>query len=303
MEQFSGLPPLEALEAVLAAAREGSFSKAAEELGITHGAVSRRVALVETWIGQRIFERHGRGVRATPACHAFLLQIERASAILHDSRSLVSTGASLETVRVGVVPSFARMWLFPHLGALEGAPADLRVEADVDERFMTLSEARVAIRYGMGDWPGVTSRPLFREWAVPVASRTIASELSSHDDPERLLAWPLLHDASAGNWTGWLGRSGVFYQPREQDRFFSAYDLTLQAAAAGRGIALLRVPYGRAMARALDLVPMSGLRVLMSKRFHLLTGTATQTAGVGRFCARILALMALYDDPADAGIF
>ena len=219
MEQLSGLPPLEALEAVLAAAREGSFSKAAEELGITHGAVSRRVALVETWIGQRIFERHGRGVRATPSCHAFLLQLERASAILHDSRSLVSTGASLETVRVGVVPSFARMWLFPHLAALEGTPADLRVEADVDERFMTLSEARVAIRYGTGDWPGVTSRPLFREWALPVASRAIAGELSSHDDPERLLAWPLLHDASAGNWIGWLGHSGVFYQPRQQDRF------------------------------------------------------------------------------------
>ena len=61
------LPPLEGLIAMLAAAEEGSFSAAAAKLGLTHGSVSRRIAALEHWLGASLFERHGRGVRRTPA--------------------------------------------------------------------------------------------------------------------------------------------------------------------------------------------------------------------------------------------
>lgn len=277
----------------MAAGKEGSFSKAAEVLGITHGAVSRRIATIEKWAGYRIFDRHGRGVRMTLAGHALLQQIERAMTLLDDSRRIAKRPFALEIIRVGVVPSFARMWLFPNLAKLEGEPPDLRIEVDVDDRFMALSEARLAIRHGTGDWPGVTSRPLIQEWSVPVATRSIAAQLAEADDPARLLDWPILHDASAMDWIGWFGRSGVFYETREQDRVFSAYDLTLMAASQGLGIALLREPYGRDLAKSLDLIALSDLRVQLSKQFYILTSAMATTTGVERLVNRLLHLMGL----------
>lgn len=292
MEHISQLPPLDALEAVAIAAREGSFSAAAAVLGITHGAVSRRVATVETWAGYRVFERHGRGVRPTTAGHALLAQVERAVALLDDSRAVGGREDVLEVVRVGVVPSFARMWLLPNMPRLEGKPADLRIEPDIDNRFMTLSDQRLAIRYGSGDWPGVASRPLFSEWFVPVAHPSIAAALGGGEDPQRLLDWPLLHDADAADWINWFGRAGVHYAPRHRDRTFTAYDLTLLAAATGMGVALLRDPYGRRLAETHGLVPVSPLRLPNSKKFHVLTGTSRPRQSVLRLAERLLALAA-----------
>lgn len=292
MEHISQLPPLHALEAVVVAAREGSFSGAAAMLGITHGAVSRRVAVVEAWAGYRVFERHGRGVRATAAGHALLSQVERAVAVLDDSRASGQRRDALEVVRVGVVPSFARMWLLPNMARLEGTPPDLRIEADVDNRFMTLSEQRLAIRYGAGDWPGVAGQPLFAEHFVPVASPAIAAALGESDDPQRLLAWPLLHDATAADWINWFGRAGVYYEPRHIDRTFTAYDMTLLAASVGLGIALLRDPYGNKLAAAYGLVAVSPLRVPNAKKFHVLTGTSRQRSAVTRLAERLLAAAA-----------
>lgn len=292
LEHISQLPPLHALEAVIVAAREGSFSNAAAVLGITHGAVSRRVAVVETWAGYRVFERHGRGVRPTTAGHALLAQIERAIAVLDDSRGVGGRSDMLEIVRVGVVPSFARMWLLPNMAALEGMPADLRIEPDVDNRFMTLSDQRVAIRYGAGDWPGVASQPLFAECFVPVAHPSIAAALDGSDDPQRLLEWPLLHDATAADWINWLGRAGVYYEPRHIDRTFTAYDLTLLAASVGLGVALLRDPYGRQLAGSYGLVPVSSQRLSNPKRFHLLTATSRLRPSVARLAERMLAVAA-----------
>lgn len=275
----------------MTAAQEGSFSRAAEALGITHGAVSRRIAAVEAWAGYRLFDRHGRGVRLTVAGYALSQQIERAVALLDDSRRIRGTYAGLPAVRVGVVPSFARMWLFPNLSRLEGAPPDLRIEADVDDRFMALSESRLAIRYGTGAWPGVTSRPLFAEWSLPVASRSIAQQVAGDAREQRLLDWPILHDTSATDWTAWFSRCGVFYEAREQDRVFPAYDLVLIAASQGLGIALLRDPYGTQLVNALNLVALSTRRVPLPNCFHVLTSAHNTTDAAQRLAARLLDLM------------
>lgn len=294
---MNALPPLDALEAVVAAAKEGSFSAAAAGLGLTHGAVSRRIAAVEAWAGYRIFDRHGRGVRPTVAGHALLAQVEKALALLDDGRRAGGGASRRETVLVGIVPSFARLWLFPNLARLEGAPPDLRIEVDVDDRFMTLSGARVAIRYGSGGWPDVISRPLFREFGVPVAAPSVAALLGDSDDPTRLLDFPILHDATTADWTAWFGHAGAYYVAREEDRIFEAYDLALAAVGQGLGIGLLREPYASAYARQLGLVPVSKRRLPLSKRFHLLTSEIGSTPAVERLAARILALMGP-DSPA-----
>lgn len=291
------LPPLDALEAVMLAAREGSFSLAAAELGLTHGAVSRRIAAVEAWAGYRIFDRHGRGVRATVAGHALLAQVEKALALIDDGRRAGGRARQFETVRVGVVPSFARLWLFPNLARLEGTPPDLRIEVDIDDRFMTLSDARLAVRHGSGGWPGVAARPLFSEYGVPVAVPAIANALAGTDDVARLLDWPILHDASTADWTAWFGHAGAYYVAREQDRLFEAYDLSVAAVAQGAGIGLLRMPYASRLASDLGLVAVSKRHMPLTRRFHVLTNPTGCTPAVERLSARLLELMGP-DSPA-----
>lgn len=290
MDHISALPPLDGLQAVLAAARLGSFSAAAAALDITHGAVSRRIAAVEAWAGIRLFSRHGRGVRLTLDGERFAAQIELAVAMLEDGRNGRSEGA-LDTIRVGVVQSFARLWLIPHLAALEGTPPDLRVEPEIDHRVMTLSDARIAIRFGQGAWPGVVSEPLFDETLQPVAHADVAATLGSSPSVDALLAFPLLHDASEDAWRLWLSDQGRAYQQRARDRTFAGHDLTLQAAGAGLGIALARDPFGRDFRERLGLVAIHAGRVANPRRFHIVTRPGARHPAVDRLVARIRGLV------------
>src|SRR5205814_737137 len=101
MHSSTSLPPLEALATVLAAARLGSFSAAAIDLGITHGSASRRVQVVESWLGTAVFVRHGRGVRLTPAGEHLSRQVETALA------QIAGVAADLRASRAG--PSTLRL--------------------------------------------------------------------------------------------------------------------------------------------------------------------------------------------------
>lgn len=290
MQHSSSLPPLEALRAVIGAGAMGSFSAAADALGITHGAVSRRVAMVEAWAGCALFVRHGRGVRLTYEGQQIVARIEQALALLDDGPGLRHRGPAVDVVRVGIVPSFARLWLLPNIAALEGEPQDLRVEPDIDHRFMSLSDARIAIRYGHGGWPGVTAVPLFEETLVPVAAAAVAAELGVQAPAERLLDYPLINDTTDMAWRAWLSEAGIDYERRPGDRGFPDYDLTLMAAAQGRGIAILRDPYGAGLCRQFGLRPVATRRVASPLRFHVVTAHRPRHDAVDRLVARLLAL-------------
>jgi LysR family glycine cleavage system transcriptional activator len=288
MRMAHSLPPLEALQAVLAAASTGSFSAAAELLDITHGAISRRVAAVELWAGAVIFERHGRGVRPTLEGQRLMARIEQALVMLEDTRLAGASDVEPDTVRVGVVQSFARLWLVPHLRELEGTPRDVRIEPEIDDRHMTLSDARIAIRLGRGDWPGVHATRLFSETLRPYASAAVAERIRPDAAPADLLGHPLIHDASDANWRVWLGQSGL--EQRARDRTLPGYDLTLLAAAGGHGIVLARDPYGRDLRERLGLVPVSDRSVTNPQAFHLVVAPGRMHAAVERLAQRIIAL-------------
>jgi LysR family transcriptional regulator, glycine cleavage system transcriptional activator len=238
------LPPLEGLQAVLVAAREGSFSIAADTLGVTHGAISRRIATVEAWLGTAVFERHGRGVRLTPAGQRFARQIEQALDIIERTSERWRPPHGRATVRLSVVPSFAKLWMLSRLAALLEHLPDVRVELVAEHRVVDLEagEADVAVRYGRGGWPGVDVRPLFGETLLPAASPTIAKLLGEQPSPEALARYPLLHDSDTSQWRAWFADAGINYSPRIDDRRFEDYDLVLAAAEGSLGLTLLRLP-------------------------------------------------------------
>lgn len=242
MHNSDPVPPLDGLNALLAAAEAGSFTGAAELLGITHGSVSRRIAVLEAWLGTPLFDRHGRGVRLTPAGQRFAADARQALGALSRSADQWRPRRGRPTVRLAVVPSFARLWLLPRLARLERG--DIHIEVLMDHRPTDLDaqEADLAVRYGRGWWEGLDARLLFGETLRPAAAPALAAEFGNNAAPDALLRQPLLHDSDVSHWRGWLAGAGIRYRPRWQDRRFEDYDSVLVAAEAGLGVALLRAP-------------------------------------------------------------
>ena len=254
------LPPLEALAAVIASARLGSFSSAAEELGITHGSVSRRVHAVESWLGTPIFLRHGRGVRLTPAGEHFARQVESAlakiSAVALDLRA---TRATPSRLRLSVLPSFARLWLMPHLAELQRAFPGLTLQVIAEHRLANLdsNDTDLAIRFGNGRWPGIDAELLMQERLFAVGAPSVAKTLRVIT-PASTMHETLLHDSDTQHWRAWCRHSGVQYKPRGGERRFDDYDLVLGAAEAGLGVAIARWPLASAAVNSGRLVRIDG---------------------------------------------
>ncbi len=235
------LPPMEALTAVLAARRHGSFSAAAEELGITHAAVSRRIHSAERWAGMALFERQARGVVPTIDGQRILAQIEAAVEQLAVIGAAAQRRHSLPTVRLACTPAIARFWLVDRMAQLEGAPADLRVEVLADMRVVSLEsgDADLAIRYGRGGWRGGGSEEhLFRDRLVPVGRMALIGQRATQLTPREILAMPLLYDGDTANWRHWAASHGLSLRPKAADRNLGTYALAVDAALAGLGIAL-----------------------------------------------------------------
>jgi LysR family transcriptional regulator, glycine cleavage system transcriptional activator len=287
------LPATEALLAAVTAAQTGSFTATATALNLTHGAVSRRIAAVEHWAGFPMFIRQGRGVQITLAGHRLVERIEQSFAMLADGILQGDEENELPVIRVGVVQSFARLWLLPNLSALEGEPPDLRIEPDIENRYTTLSDARISIRRGRGTWPGVTTEPLYGETLHPVATPAIADIIGRSAKPQDILRWPLLHDLSEEGWQTWLTHGGESYRRRARDRFFDGYDLVLQACAKGMGIALARLPYGRSYIEEAGLMVLSYEGVTSPSGFHIVTRQGNRPDAMQRLITRMRHLAGL----------
>ena len=290
----SSLPPLDGLNAVIAARDTGSFTAAAERLGLTHGAVSRRVYAVEHWLGTAVFERHGRGVRVTPAGQRFIAQVEQALGAISESADRWRPRRELPVIRLGVVPSFARLWLLPRMRAFQDFPAQRRVELMIEHRLADLAggEVDLAVRYGKGQWRDASSQLLFKERLVPVASPEVAAELGKHPNAGRLVDAPLLHDSDTSQWRAWFKAHGASYRSKAVDRRFEDYDLVLAAAKSGLGVALLRSPLADEALTGGQLLPVSRGSLPNPSSHHLVMRPGENRGMVLEAAARLLELSA-----------
>lgn len=271
-------PPTQSLAAMLAAARLGSLSKAAEELGVTHGAISRRVHELEQWLGAPIFERHGRGVRLTPVGAKLAKRVERSMASVTAMARDIRTSRGPSAVRMSVLPSFARLWLVPNLRRLQGEPADLDLQITTEHRVASLEarEVDLAVRTGRGDWPNSNAQRLFNDTLYPVGHPSLVGR-----DPKAqnaLLGLPLLHDGGGDDWRRWISAADLAYQPAAGEHRFDDYDLVLAAAAAGAGVALARMPLARRAVERDGLVRLPGPEISLD-RAHWLVARPTESRG------------------------
>lgn len=278
MHSLSSLPPLDGISALLAAAEGGSFTAAAETLGLTHGSISRRIALLETWLGTRLFERHGRGVRLTPAGQRFASDARNALGVLQGSAEQWRPWQGRQTVRLSVVPSFGRLWLLPRLASIEQDDIHAALVMDHRKSDLDAREADLAIRYGKGGWEGLQTRLLFGEILLPVAAPSLADRLGADARGEDILSAPLLHDSDISQWRAWLQGADIRYRPRWQDRRFEDYDTVVAAAEAGLGVALLRLPLAKHVLARETVRTVSG-RALQNPAGHFICMRKGETRG------------------------
>jgi LysR family transcriptional regulator, glycine cleavage system transcriptional activator len=236
-----GLPLLSALPSFEAVARHLSFSKAADELCVTHGAVSHAVRNLEEQLGVPLMIRATRSVRLTPAGAAFAAEVRDALDRLAAARS-AATGESAGVVSVSTIDSFAARWLMPRMARFRRTHGDIDVRVATSERLadFTSDGIDIAIRCGGGKYAGLTAELLMKEDHFPVCSPRLLKGRHRLRTPADLAHHTLLHDVFTADWALWLRSARVEGIDPHRGPTFLSSDHAIQAAVRGEGVVLGR---------------------------------------------------------------
>lgn len=236
------LPPLNALRIFETAARANSFSDAAEQLGITHGAVSRQIALLEDWLGQTLFVRQGQRNSATEHARAFAFEISAAFDRMSDAAVRFGKTPRSRVIRVNAQTTFALRWLIPRLPEFQAKHPDIEVA-------ITTSHTGEAMRSGVDvvirrepidrpEWRYFEKKRLFEEQLTVVAAPNLAEKLALvHPEDLRRHVF-VSSETRVGEWERWLEAAGIGdLRPLRFQRFDHSH-VGLQAVIDGLGVGI-----------------------------------------------------------------
>lgn len=237
--------PLNALRVFEAVARHGSFSRAAEELGMTQTAVSYQIRLLEDHIGEQLFLRQPRQIVNTDAANRMLPNVGKALELMNEAM-LAGAQAANETLEIHSSPTFASHWLARNLGSFQlEYPAIavrlLRVSKITD---FGRDPADISIRWGVGPWPEHECHLLGHFSYAPMLSPALAAGAGGISKPRHLLRLPII-GAQQDSWQTWFASAGL--RPPDlsvhKRHNYIEQDLCANAALAGQGVALLNHIY------------------------------------------------------------
>jgi LysR family glycine cleavage system transcriptional activator len=235
------LPPLNALPSFEAAARHLSFSRAAEELHVTHGAVSRAIRNLEQHLGTQLFVRSVRAVRLTPMGAAYAADVRQILDQL-TAATLSATGQQSPLLNVSTLDTFASKWLVPRLFRFRRNYGEIDVRLSTSEKLADFVSdgIDIAIRYGRGRYPGVISELLMKEDVFPVCSPKLLEGPHPLRTPADLKHHTLIHDNFHIDWASWLKMAGIQDVDPHRGPSFHSSEHVVQAAVQGEGVALGR---------------------------------------------------------------
>jgi LysR family transcriptional regulator, glycine cleavage system transcriptional activator len=236
------LPALNALKSFEAAARHESFTRAAEELCVTQGAVSHQVKALEEELGVKLFNRERQRLVITEAGREYL-------AVVRDALDRIAVGTDRLVQRqtsgaltISTSPDFAAKWLVHRLGRFAEAhpDIDLRVSATMHHVDFAREEVDLAVRHGDGNWPGLHVERLCSEELFPVCSPKLVETPGQLHQPCDVLKFPLLHLDRREDWGRWLDAAGVACPDLSHGPIMNRASMLIDAAIDGQGIALAR---------------------------------------------------------------
>jgi LysR family transcriptional regulator, glycine cleavage system transcriptional activator len=234
-------PSLADLQAFEVAARHCNFTRAAQELYITQGAVSKQVKHLEAFLGVVLFVRSKQGLVLTEAGRSYLDKVRAGLGQIEAATiELIAHRGQGGTLHLTSMPTFGARWLIPRLAGF------VRLRPDIHLEFLphrqgydfSMPELDAAVRFGEGAWPGSGADYIVGREVVPVCSPRLMPP--GQAGAAELLTYPLLHHTSAlDGWSDWFAQAGCDTRRALEGARFDQYALLSQAAAAGFGIALI----------------------------------------------------------------
>lgn len=239
------LPPLSSLRAFEAAARKLSFTRASEELHLTQAAVSFQVRRLEEDLGVQLFIRKQRTLELTPEGQSLMKAVQSAFLRLHTEKAALTAKSASKTVTISLPISLSGKWLVPRLHLLHAQCPHLHLRVDASDRLVDFhhEDVQLAVRYCARPPGELNAALLFTDRVFPVCTPAIAARIGEARDPARILDETLLHDRMWDyTWDDWLESCGLDRRGDRVEFHFSHSGNAIDAAIAGQGIALGRLP-------------------------------------------------------------
>ena len=243
------LPPLNSIRAFEATARHLSFSKAADELNVTPGAVSQQVKVLEDYLNLKLFKRRNRIILLTYEAQICLPLITESLDNMSQAIDMIREQSNDKPLTVTVSPTFASRWLMPRLSSFrnEYPDIDVRIDATNDMVDLVNDDIDVGIRFGTGEYSGLEADFLFSQNLIPVCSPKLLEGEAKLEKPEDLKNHTLLHahgdyfyiNSAQVDWEMWFATIGVEDINARHGLHFSQHNLLIEAAIRGQGVALV----------------------------------------------------------------
>jgi LysR family glycine cleavage system transcriptional activator len=241
------LPPLNALRAFEAAARHSSFARAADELCVTPGAVSRHILKLEAYLGTKLFTRGHAQVQLTPSGQDYLLEVREAFVRISQATTTTrTTGLNERLLRIKVPPTCAARWLVPRLAHFHAEHPEISIQLTTSHDAIDFGRDDVdaAVQYGRNTGTEFAAQRLFDEVLLPVCSAAVAAQTPALRRPRDVARHVLLHSIRRPNdWADWFAGAGVDDPPLDKSMAFENSTLTYQGAVDGLGVAIAQVAF------------------------------------------------------------
>ncbi|MTI44709.1 transcriptional regulator, LysR family [Roseibium hamelinense] len=236
------VPPADALIAFECAARHASFTRAAEELNLTQGAISKQIRHLEDRLGVELFRRVRQRIVLTDAGRIYLHDIKGALEELTDAtRQVMSYAGSEDVLNLAVLPTFGTRWLAPRIAGFSKRypAAGLNLSVRLQPFDFSVEPFDGAIHHGNPVWAGAIAEPLFAEEVIPVASRAFRDR-HNINSPAELSRVPRLQLSTRPMaWRQWFDLAGVSTTAAFQGARFEQFVMIAEAAVHSAGAALI----------------------------------------------------------------
>ena len=236
------IPSTASLAMFEAAARHQSYTKAADELAVTQGAVCRQIASLEAFLGVRLFQRSRRGVALTEPGRVYSRQVRaRLDEVERDALALMSQRGQAGVLELGVVPTFATRWLLPRLPAFAQAHPGIQIHLAARTRPFLFDDTGLdaAIHAGVSAWPGTESVFLMRESLVAVCSPALAAGRRRFGSADWRRHTLLQQGTRPYAWREWFTAAGLAIEGDMAGPRLELFSMLIEAAIHGMGVALV----------------------------------------------------------------
>lgn len=277
VRRYYSLPSLNALAAFEAAARHLSLTKAAEELNVTPGAISKQVRMLEHELGNPLFLRRHRALELTREGETMSAALRDGFERISSTFRQVKASGGQTSVTIGSTMAMAHLWLIPRMSAFWGSHQDIVVDHVISDHPHGLDRPDIdlRLRYGGGEWPDEISAKLYDDRILPLVSPDFARQhpVATIEDLSRLQL--LSVEGIDWDWTTWADFfEELGYRHKALNiRRFNSHVIALQAARSGQGVVLGWASQAAPLLESGDLVPL-GTAEIMAPQSYFVTWSA-----------------------------